>query len=249
MRPITYEARPKLSDVVYQVIEQKLLTPNVAQVFLAPREGAPLIYQAGQYIKIVHPDQSTSPFSIANAPDSGKLLEFHLLFLKENRKAWDIFQHLRDKKDVRLSGPYGRCTAACLDEKKPVIFIARSTGFSPIKAVIEEWIRKPAYPPMHLYWSVPGWRDLYLAERIHAWVKDLRHFHFTAVLTREILPPEAGAKYGPIPDLVLQDYPDLSGHQVYVSGPEKMVYAALEAFQQKGLPRDSFYSDVFDYSS
>lgn len=247
MKRISYEAELKLSDTVYQVIEQKLLTPNVAQIFLAPKSGFPLLYQAGQYIKIVHPDQSTSPFSIANAPDTSGILEFHLLFLKENRKAWDIYHHLKDKKDVTLRGPYGRCTADCLSEKKSIIFIARSAGFSPIKAVIEEWIRKPSYPPMHLYWSVPGWRDLYLAERVHGWVNELRHFHFTAILTREVLPPEKGVKFGLVPELVLQDYPDLSAHQVYMSGPEKLVYSTLEAFQQKGLPRDCFYSDVFDY--
>ena len=116
-----------------------------------------------------------------------------------------------------------------------------------MKAVVEELIRRPEYPRIHLYWSVPGWRDLYLRELINDWVKELRHFHFTAVLTREVMPVEAGVKYGSVPELVLQDYPDLSGHQVYVSGPEKMVYASLEAFQPKGLPRESFYSDVFDY--
>jgi CDP-4-dehydro-6-deoxyglucose reductase len=246
MKPINYGARPKLADSIYQVLDYKLLTPNVAQVFLAPK-SSPIQYQAGQYIKIVQPDQSTSPFSIANAPQADGVLEFHLLFLKENRKAWDIFQQIKEKKDLTLRGPYGQCSADHLSQNKPLIFIARSTGFSPVKAVVEELIRRPSYPSIHLYWSVPGWRDLYLRELINVWVKELRHFHFTAVLTREVMPVDAGVKYGSAPELVFQDYPDFSSHQIYVSGPEKMVYSALETFQKKGLPRESFYSDVFDY--
>lgn len=221
----------------------------MAQFFLAPQSDCFLSYEAGQYIKMVHPDGSTSPFSIANAPQASGLLELHLLFLKENRKAWDIYHQLRDKKVVVLRGPYGRCTADCLNEKKPTIFISRSTGFSPVKAVIEEWIKKPLYPAMHFYWSVPGWRDLYLAELIQSWIQDVRNFHFTAVLTREILPPDAKVKYGPVPQFVLKDHPDLSSYQVYMSGPEKMVYSALRIFQNNGLPSQFFYSDVFDFQA
>jgi CDP-4-dehydro-6-deoxyglucose reductase len=235
-----------LPDQIYQVVEHQLLTPNVARFFLAASDTS-IHYQAGQYIKLVHSDGSTSPFSIANAPQEDGLLEFHLLFLKENRRASDIFQQVKERKTFKLRGPYGSCTLEHMSATKPTIFIARSTGFSPVKAVIEEQIRRGTCPPIHLYWSTPGWRDLYLRDLLHSWAEKLPAFQFTAVLTREVVPPEHGAKYGSVPDLVLQDYPDLSAHQVYLSGPEKMAYAALETFQKKGLPNKCFYSDVFDY--
>lgn len=247
MKRINYEAGLKLSDILYQVADYKLLTPNVAQVFLTTQAAVPLHYQAGQYLKIVQPDQSTSPFSIANAPQDSGILELHLLFLKENRKAWDLFQRVKDKETFLLRGPYGSCTADRLSPTRPLIFIARGTGFSPIKAVMEALVRQPTCPPIHFYWSVPGWRDLYLRELIQDWVKNLNAFHFTAVLTREILPEAENVRYGSVPNLVLQDYPDLSAHQVYVSGPEAMVYSALECFKPKGLPREHFHSDIFDY--
>jgi len=224
-----------------------MLTQNVAQIFLQTKSTTPLHYEAGQYIKVVHPDQSTSPFSIANAPQDLSKIELHLLVLKENSKAMDILRQVKEKKVLTLRGPYGQGTPSRLAEKKPLIFIARGTGFSPIKSLMEALIQQPEYPPIHFYWSAPGWRDLYLRELINEWVQTVRDFHFTAVLTREFLPMEKVVKYGPVPELVLQDYPDLSSHQVYVSGPETMVYSALSAFQQRGLPRESFYSDVFDY--
>ena len=236
-----------MSDKIYKVVEHQLLIPNVARVMLACKSPPGLQYEAGQYIKIIHPDQSTSPFSIANAPQPSGLLELHLLFLKENRKASDIFQQVKEGRDFTLRGPYGSCTADRLSKDRPLIFIARSTGFSPVKAVIEALTQQENYPAIHLYWSVPGWRDLYLRDLIQTWMNQLRDFHFTAVLTREIVPEEKGVKYGSVPDLVLEDHPDLSAHQVYVSGPEKLVYSTFESFQKKGLPREWFFSDVFDY--
>lgn len=248
MRLINYEVQPKLPDTIYEVREYKLLTPRVAQVFLSAKSGSPLQYEAGQYIKLVHPDGSTSPFSIANAPQVSSNLELHLLFLKENRKACDIFQHVKEKKELRLRGPYGHCTLSHMQPDKPIIFIARGTGFSPVKAVIEALALQSSCPPIHFYWSAPGWRDLYLRELIDRWLRQLRDFRFTAVLTREYLPFPEEVKYGSASELVLQDYPDLSAHQVYMSGPQRMVYSTFEAFQERGLVREHFYSDVFDYS-
>jgi CDP-4-dehydro-6-deoxyglucose reductase len=45
---------------------------------------------------------------------------------------------------------------------------------------------------------------------------------------------------------VLQDFPDLSGHQVYACGAPVMVDAARRDFCAfAGLPDDEFYADAF----
>lgn len=234
-----------MAESVYTVEHYRLLTAHVAQVFLS--SVTPLHYTAGQYLKIIHPDDSASPFSIANAPLDSALIELHLLFLKENSRALEIQRRLQEEKQLRVRGPYGQCTVNILAPQCPLIFLARGTGFAPIKAIIEALQQQSNYPPMHLYWSVPGWRDLYLQELVAHWVKTLPGFQFTAILTREFLPsPEV--KFGPLPPIVLKDYPDLSAHQVYASGPQEMVYAALADFQRHGLRKERFYSDVFDYA-
>jgi CDP-4-dehydro-6-deoxyglucose reductase len=44
----------------------------------------------------------------------------------------------------------------------------------------------------------------------------------------------------------MEDYPDLSGHQVYACGAPVMVEAAHKDFtSQCGLPDEEFYSDAF----
>lgn len=236
-----------LLDYIYKVEAYHLLTAHVAQIFFRCAELKPLQYKAGQYIKIVNADQSTSPFSIANAPDDFTTVELHLLFLKKNFRAMNILRRVKEEKQLVFRGPFGHCSIDCLSTQRPIIFLARGTGFAPIKAIIEALLLRSNCPPIHLYWSAPSWRDLYLRERIAYWVKTVQFFQFTAVLTREFLPTEQ-AKFGALPTIVLQDYPDLSSHQVYASGPEEMIYAALYDFQQHGLAKEWFYSDVFEYS-
>jgi CDP-4-dehydro-6-deoxyglucose reductase len=49
---------------------------------------------------------------------------------------------------------------------------------------------------------------------------------------------------------VMEDFPDLSGHQVYACGAPVMVDAAHRDFTSRcGLPEDDFFSDSFTPSA
>ena len=47
---------------------------------------------------------------------------------------------------------------------------------------------------------------------------------------------------------MVTDYPNLSGYDVYMSGPPVMIEAARTAFIQSGLSPDYLYSDAFEYA-
>jgi CDP-4-dehydro-6-deoxyglucose reductase len=49
-------------------------------------------------------------------------------------------------------------------------------------------------------------------------------------------------------EAVLADYPDLSGHDLYMSGPPPMIDAGHQLFLEAGLPEDRLYYDSFDYA-
>lgn len=60
--------------------------------------------------------------------------------------------------------------------------------------------------------------------------------------------PQAGwqGRTGFVHTAVVQDLPDLSGHEVYACGNPLMIDAAREAFTaQAGLPMAHFYCDAF----
>ena len=65
-------------------------------------------------------------------------------------------------------------------------------------------------------------------------------------------PQEAGnwsGRTGFVTDAVVADYPDLSGHDVYMSGPPVMVETGHKLFMQHGLNESRFFSDAFEYAA
>jgi CDP-4-dehydro-6-deoxyglucose reductase, E3 len=56
------------------------------------------------------------------------------------------------------------------------------------------------------------------------------------------------ARYGSVHEAVLDDYPDLSTFDVYMSGPPAMIAASRTAFLQAKLPEDRLYYDSFDFA-
>ncbi len=47
---------------------------------------------------------------------------------------------------------------------------------------------------------------------------------------------------------VLEDFADLSGYDVYASGPPAMIESVRATFVAQGLPRDQLFFDSFDYA-
>jgi CDP-4-dehydro-6-deoxyglucose reductase len=54
---------------------------------------------------------------------------------------------------------------------------------------------------------------------------------------------------GFVHDVVARKFPDLSGFDIYMSGPPPMVNAAVEVFHDQGAELEHVYSDAFTYSA
>jgi CDP-4-dehydro-6-deoxyglucose reductase len=67
----------------------------------------------------------------------------------------------------------------------------------------------------------------------------------------DALPEDAWTgRTGFVHQAVLQDFPDLSGHQVYACGAPIVIESALSDFtEQCKLPADDFFSDAFTPSA
>jgi CDP-4-dehydro-6-deoxyglucose reductase len=226
------------AEVVYDVIRCEPLANTIMGIRLQAPVNQRIEYQAGQYIKIIHRDGNMSPLSIACAPADCSMIELHVAYSKNNLMARDILLTIEQTKKLRLRGPYGNSTAAKIFGDQPIIFLARGTGFAPIKSIVEELDKFKKYPPMHLYWSAASSDELYMNELAQRWTVELKNFSYTPVLNREL-----------IQHSILKRYPDLTHYRVLASAPESIVYAALPEFLGAGLKRDHYYSDLFDYNA
>ena len=89
-------------------------------------------------------------------------------------------------------------------------------------------------------------QDLYQQEVCAAWVQDHPHIHFVPVVS-EARPEDAWrGRDGFVHRAVMEDFPDLSGFEVYACGAPVMVDAARRDFVNDcRLNPDLFFADAF----
>ena len=99
---------------------------------------------------------------------------------------------------------------------------------------------------MTLYWGGRRPHDLYHDELARSWETALPQFTYVPVVSDAL--PEDGwtGRTGFVHRAVLDDMPDLAGHQVYACGAPVVIEAARRDFvAERGLPDDEFYADAF----
>jgi CDP-4-dehydro-6-deoxyglucose reductase len=228
---------------------QKLerLAPDVMMIHLRLPTNERLQFLAGQYIDILTKSGLRRSLSIANAPHDDDVLQLHLRNYGGPFSQY-VFNTLKEKDILRLEGPLGTFFLR-EDSIKPMILLASGTGFAPVKAIIEHAIHKNILRPMTLYWGCRVRADLYRHELAESWARN-HAVKYIPVLSDA--PPEENwtGRAGFVHRAVMEDFPDMSGHQVYACGAPIVIESALNDFtEQCKLPPDDFFSDAFTPSS
>jgi CDP-4-dehydro-6-deoxyglucose reductase len=205
-----------------------------------------LQFLAGQYIDILLKDQKPRSFSLANAPHHDEFLELHIRNIAGGTFTQHVFSGMKERDILRINGPLGTFFLH-EDSEKPIIFVAGGTGFAPVKAIIEHALYIGMKRPMHFYWGARTLADLYMLPLAGEWAG--RGIRFTPVLSEPLPGDHWQGRTGLVHQAVLDDYADLSGHEVYACGAPLMVEAAHRDFTaQRGLPDEAFFSDAFTFA-
>ncbi len=204
-----------------------------------------LQFLAGQYIEFLLKDGSRRSFSMGNAPHDDEFLQVHVRHVAGGQFTDHVFGKMKERDILRFEGPLGTFFLR-EDSAKPIVFVASGTGFAPIKSILEHAFRKDIVRPMTLYWGGRRPKDLYMHELVTRWAAEHAHFRYVPVIS-EAAPEDAwSGRTGFVHRAVMQDFPDLSGHQVYACGVPIMVDSARRDFvQQCKLPELEFYADSF----
>ncbi len=207
-------------------------------------------YHAGQYVEFILRDGARRSYSMANAPHTqatggAGALELHIRHMPGGKFTEHVFNTLQDKEILRVEGPYGSFFLR-EDSSKPIVLLASGTGFAPIKAVIEHMQFKGITRAATLYWGGRRPADLYLDEWVKMKLTEMPQLRYVPVIS-DALPEDAWrGRSGLVHQAVLQDWPDLSAHQVYACGAPVVVDSARAAYTgQAGLPEHEFYADAF----
>lgn len=224
------------------------LAHDVIRIYLRLPESERMQFLAGQYIDVLIRDHEPRAFSIANAPQDDAFIELHIRYVEGGLFTDQVFHSMKEKTMWRIRGPLGTFFLR-EDSDRPVILVGGGTGFAPIKGILEHAFATGFDKPMHLYWGVRARRDLYLDELPRQWSREHGNFSYTPVLSEPMPGDDWSGDTGYVTNAVIKRYPDLSGHDVYMSGPPVMVQAGHDLFTRHGLDSTRFFSDAFEYAA
>jgi len=204
-------------------------------------------YHAGQYIEFLLRDGARRAYSMATAPHQqagAPTMELHIRHMPGGKFTDHVFGAMKEKEIQRIEGPFGSFFLR-EDSDKPIVLLASGTGFAPIKAIIEHMRHHGITRPATLYWGGRRPSDLYL----NAWVEQqcaaMPNLKYVPVVSDALPEDSWSGRAGFVHQAVLQDCPDLSGHQVYACGAPIVVESAQRDYLAAGLPAEEFYADAF----
>ncbi len=227
-----------MTPVAHDVMELRVMLPRNQRFHYLP----------GQYIDLLMRDGRRRSFSIANPPGEEGILELHVRRVPDGYFTNYIFEGMKERDLLRFQGPLGTFFLRDGDDVRPIILVAGGTGFAPIKAILEQAFAEGIRRPMHLFWGVRAEHDLYMRELVESWQERHDNFAFTPVLSEPGGNDAWTGATGWVHEAVTRDYPDLSGFQVYASGPPPMIEALKRSFAGHGLPEDQLFYDSFEFS-
>ncbi len=223
--------------------------PDVAVLRLQLPANERLLYLAGQYVELLLRDGVRRAYSMATAPHDADQIELHVRHMPGGKFTDALFgatqPSFKEKDILRFEGPLGTFFLR-EDSHKPIVFLASGTGFAPIKAVIEHCLHKDVGRPMTLYWGGRRPHDLYMNDLAEKWALEVPHFRYVPVVSDALDEDDWRGRVGFVHHAVIEDFADLSGHEVYACGAPIVVDSARRDFVARcALAPDDFIADSF----
>lgn len=230
-----------------QITEVDALSHDVSRAWLRLPAGRRIEWYAGQYLELLMPD-GPCPFSIATAPEDGlRDIELHIRHTEDNPTSLEIMAALEQNLTVDVRLPGGNRYINELPQR-PVWFICGSTGFAPVKAMIEH-LRNTGFDlPVRLFWGARQRGDLYLENLPENWITELADFDYVPVLSEE---KGEGYHQGLVQEPAVEAVKaldDASRPLFFLGGSPPMAWSVFDALVAAGVPAENIHSDVFDYA-
>jgi CDP-4-dehydro-6-deoxyglucose reductase len=243
-RQVSAEGALPIKKMPTRVTTLQKVSDDVMVLQLQLPANDTFLYRPGQYIEFLLRDGARRSYSMANAPQ-GNSVELHIRHMPGGKFTDHVFGAMKEKEILRVEGPHGSFYLR-EDSDKPVILLASGTGFAPIKALLEHMLAQGITRTTTLYWGGRRPHDLYM----DAWVRDFQtrmpSLNYVPVVSDAQPQDGWSGRTGFVHRAVLEDFPDLSGHQVYACGAPIVVESAQRDFVALAkLSEDEFYADAF----
>jgi CDP-4-dehydro-6-deoxyglucose reductase len=230
-----------------RVIEKTILTKNVVRLRLKIPRAQRLQFLAGQYVDVLLAGGKRRAFSIASCPSLEDEIELHIRHVDGGDFTGYVFDELKERDILRFEGPLGNFFVRNDRAERPMIMMGGGTGFAPLKSMIEHLLEQDDRREIHLYWGTRTREELYLDDLPSQWAREHDHIHYRRSVSEPDSPATGDQFTGFVHDAVINDYPDLAGFDVYMSGPPAMIDVAKHAFFEHGVEERRLFYDSFEF--
>lgn len=232
------------SDIPVQEVQTRVkaiepLTDKVMRLHLQTPRTNRLRFLAGQNVWLSTSESSPVEYAIASCPCDDRNLEFHVRAIPGNDFAARVFGGLKNGDAVTLQGPQGNFVLQEESTRSP-LFIACNSGFAPIKSLIEHAMALDTVAGIHLFWLATFPTGHYRSNLCRSWADALDNFFYTELAADTL----EGENIPQSLQKLLEKHPDLSGFDIYLSGPEIFVAKAREWLSRHSFPETQLVSSV-----
>jgi len=237
--------RIAVRDFVGTVVGLENLTHDVKGVRIAI-DGAPIDFQAGQYINLKMPGvEASRSFSIANAPSDGRHVELQIRRVPGGVGTGYIHAKLRLGERVEFSGPAGRFLVR-KSRGGPLLFLAGGTGVSSPRSMIFDLLEEDYAEPITLVHGVRTQADLYGRDEFEALAVGHANFRYVPALSHEPPGSSWSGERGFVHDVAKRLYGGMfAGNTAYLCGPPPMIEACIAALMQGRLFEKHIFTERF----
>lgn len=242
---ITDRIRSRISPG--RVMEMRRVAPDVMIVRIKLPMNEDVEFLAGQFVEFVLANGERRAYSIASTPLLGgvRSIELHVRHTPGGLFTDYVFDGMQVHDLVRMELPLGTFFLR-ENSDKPIVLLASGTGFAPIKSILDYAEQKQLCRPMTLYWGGRTRADLYEMDWVERYAAANEGFRFIPVVSDATSACDWNGRTGFVHRAIMEDFPDLSKHQVYACGAPIVIESAKRDFaEQCGLSPQEFFADSF----
>ncbi|MFD9301947.1 globin domain-containing protein [Streptomyces sp. NPDC060048] len=213
---------------------------GIAEITVRPHEAYE--YAAGQYVSVETPWQPKQwrYYSPANAPREDGTLTLHVRAVAGGAVSGALVHRAVVGDVISLGPPMGDMV---LDSaaSRDLLFVAGGTGLAPIRALVEEVVRRGGHHQVDLFLGARTGGELYGVDDMLRMAQRHHWLTIRGAVSDEYIPGLRGS----LPD-VLAEFGPWYQHDAYLSGPARMVASAKEALTLAGTAPDRIHHDPFE---
>ena len=233
------------------LVRARMLSPMVRELVFERKDGAPLVFEAGQWVSLLLPLPSGElrrSYSIASRPDGTPRFEVAVTHV-ERGPGSSYLHAMEPGADLQVVGPQGFFTRP-MDKTGPSLMVATGTGITPLRSILEDAVAKGETRALWMLFGVRREEDLIYRAELDALARTYPHVRAEYTLSR---PEETWAgRRGYVQTHARALYDELASRgegvpHVYVCGLQRMVGAMRDLTRKDmGMAREFVHTERYD---